>query len=124
MRIEGVLFWVFPHRGECEFREKNILGKSCTTFVIVKIVRNLSRGRSPCQRVNHIKSGVIYFSAFIFSYDNIHVSGTIHMWNRGLTIIKVFLSKIIPKIEVGLNFGNLVFKILLIKSAILKWTSI
>ena len=24
MRIEGVLFfWVFPHRGECEFREKN-----------------------------------------------------------------------------------------------------
>ena len=67
MRIEGVLFWVFPHRGECEFREKNILGKSCTTFVIVKIVRNLSRGRSPCQRVNHVKSGVIYFSAFIYS---------------------------------------------------------
>ena len=85
MRIEGVLFWVFPHRGECEFREKNILGKSCTTFVIVKIVRNLSRGRSPCQRVNHVKSGVIYFSAFIFSYDTIHVSGTIHTWNRGLT---------------------------------------
>ena len=67
MRIEGVLFWVFPHRGECEFREKNILGKSCTTFVIVKIVRNLSRGRSPCQRVNHVKSGVIYFSAIYFS---------------------------------------------------------
>ena len=67
MRIEGVLFWVFSHRGECEFREKNILGKSCTTFVIVKIVRNLSRGRSPCQRVNHIKSGVIYFFAFIYS---------------------------------------------------------
>ena len=85
MRIEGVLFWVFPHRGECEFREKNILGKSCTTFVIVKIVRNLSRGRSPCQRVNHVKSGVIYFSAFIFSYDTIHVSGTIQTWNRGLT---------------------------------------
>ena len=55
MIIEGVLFWVFPHRGECEFREKNIMGKSCTTFVIVKIVRNLSRGRSPCQRVNHVK---------------------------------------------------------------------
>ena len=67
MRIEGVLFWVFPHRGECEFREKNILGKSCTTFVIVKIVRNLSRGRSPCQRVNHVKSGVIYFSVFVYS---------------------------------------------------------
>ena len=67
MRIEGVLFWVFSHRGECEFREKNILGKSCTTFVIVKIVRNLSHGRSPCQRVNHVKSGVIYFSAFIYS---------------------------------------------------------
>ena len=67
MRIEGVLFWVFPHRGECEFRAKNILGKSCTTFVIVKIVRNLSRGRSPCQRVNHVKSGVIYFFAFIYS---------------------------------------------------------
>ena len=67
MRIEGVLFWVFPHRVECEFREKNILGKSCTTFVIVKIVRNLSRGRSPCQRVNHVKSGVIYFSAIYFS---------------------------------------------------------
>ena len=85
MRIEGVLFWVFPHRGECEFREKNILGKSCTTFVIVKIVRNLSRRRSPCQRVNHVKSGVIYFSAFIFSYDTIQVSDTIHTWNRGLT---------------------------------------
>ena len=87
MGIEGVLFWVFPHRGECEFREKNILGKSCTTFVIVKIVRNLSHGRSPCQRVNHVKSGVIYlfFFAFIFSYDTIHVSGTIHTWNRGLT---------------------------------------
>ena len=67
MRIEGVLFWVFPHRGECEFREKNILGKSCTTFVIVKIVRNLSRGRSPCQRVNHVISGVIYFSTIYFS---------------------------------------------------------
>ena len=25
------------------------------------------------------------FSAFIFSYDTIHVSGTIHTWNRGLT---------------------------------------
>ena len=35
--------------------------------MIVKIVRNLSRGRSPCQRVNHVKSGVIYFSAFIYS---------------------------------------------------------
>ena len=92
MRNEGVLFWVFPHRGECEFREKNILGKSCTTFVIVKIVRNLSRGRSPCQRVNHVKSGVIYFFfAFIFSYDTIHVSGTIYTWNRGLTI-SCFLS--------------------------------
>ena len=54
------------HTGE-SVREKNILGKSCTTFVIVKIVRNLSRGRSPCQRVNHVKSGVIYFSAFIYS---------------------------------------------------------
>ena len=43
------------------------MGKSCTTFVIVKIVRNLSRGRSPCQRVNHVKSDVIYFSAFIYS---------------------------------------------------------
>ena len=90
-------FGYFHTGGECEFREKNrvflciprdlnILGKSCTTFVIVKIVRNLSRGRSPCQRVNHVKSGVIYFfSAFIFSYDTIHVSGTIHTWNRGLT---------------------------------------
>ena len=53
----------------------------------MKIVRNLSRGRSPCQRVNHVKSGVIYFSAFIFSYDTIHVSGTIHTWNRDLTSI-------------------------------------
>ena len=25
------------------------------------------------------------FSAFIFSYDTIHVSGTIHTWNRDLT---------------------------------------
>ena len=92
-------FGYFHTGGECEFREKkiessiflciprnlNILGKSCTTFVIVTIVRNLSRGRSPCQRVNHVKSGVIYFSTFIFSYDTIHVSGTIHTWNRGLT---------------------------------------
>ena len=35
--------------------------------------------------LNHVKSGVIYFSAFILSYDTIHVSGTIHTWNRGLT---------------------------------------
>ena len=77
-KIESSIFLCIP-------RDLNILGKSCTTFVIVKIVRNLSRGRSPCQRVNHVKSGVIYFSAFIFSYDTIHVSGTIHTWNRGLT---------------------------------------
>ena len=70
----------------CIPQDLNILGKSCTTFVIVKIVRNLSRRRSPCQRVNHVKSGVIYFSAFIFSYDTIHVSGTIHTWNRDLTL--------------------------------------
>ena len=105
-------FGYFHTGGECEFREKNressiflciprdlnILGKSCTTFVIVKIVRNLSRGRSPCQRVNHVKSGVIYFSAFIFSYDTIHVSGTIHTWNRGLTkvsLLKTILAFII-----------------------------
>ena len=79
-KIESSIFLCIP-------RDLNILGKSCTTFVIVKIVRNLSRGRSPCQRVNHVKSGVIYFSAFIFSYDTIHVSGTIHTWNRDLTII-------------------------------------
>ena len=78
-KIESSIFLCIP-------RDLNILGKSCTTFVIVKIVRNLSRGRSPCQRVNHVKSGVIYFSAFIFLYDTIHVSGTIHTWNRGLTI--------------------------------------
>ena len=77
-KIESSIFLCIP-------RDLNILGKSCTTFVIVKIVRNLSRGRSPYQRVNHVKSGVIYFSAFIFSYDTIHVSGTIHTWNRGLT---------------------------------------
>ena len=77
-KIESSIFLCIP-------RYLNILGKSCTTFVIVKIVRNLSRGRSPCQRVNHVKSGVIYFSAFIFSYDTIHVSDTIHTWNRGLT---------------------------------------
>ena len=101
MRIEGVLFLGISTPGEsvslerkkiessiflCIPRDLNILGKSCTTFVIVTIVRNLSRGRSPCQRVNHVKSGVIYFSAFIFSYDTIHVSGTIHTWNRGLTL--------------------------------------
>ena len=77
-KIESSIFLCIP-------LDLNILGKSCTTFVIVKIVRNLSRGRSPCQRVNHVKSGVIYFSAFIISYDTIHVSGTIHTWNRGLT---------------------------------------
>ena len=77
-KIESSIFLCIP-------RDLNILGKSCTTFVIVKIVRNLSRGRSPCQRVNHVKSGVIYFSAFIFSYDTIHVSDTIHTWNRDLT---------------------------------------
>ena len=77
MRIEGVLFWVFPHRGECEFREKNIMGKSCTTFVIVKIVRNLSCGRSPCQRVNHVKSGVIYFfRIYLFMYSVLFIRGT------------------------------------------------
>ena len=77
MRIEGVLFWVFPHGGECEFREKNILGKSCTTFVIVKIVRNLSCGRSPCQRVNHVKSGVIYFfRIYLFMYSVLFIRGT------------------------------------------------
>ena len=79
-KIESSIFLCIP-------RDLNILGKSCTTFVIVKIVRNLSRGRSPCQRVNHVKSGVIYFSAFIFSYDTIHVSGTIHTWNRDLTFL-------------------------------------
>ena len=52
-KIESSIFLCIP-------RDLNILGKSCTTFVIVKIVRNLSRGRSPCQRVNHVKSGVIY----------------------------------------------------------------
>ena len=77
-KIESSIFLCIP-------RDLNILGKSCTTFVIVKIVRNLSRGRSPCQRVNHVKSDVIYFSAFIFSYDTIHVYGTIHTWNQGLT---------------------------------------
>ena len=77
-KIESSIFLCIP-------RDLNILGKSCTTFVIVKIVRNLSRGRSLCQMVNHVKSGVIYFSAFIFSYDTIHVSGTIHTWNRDLT---------------------------------------
>ena len=77
-KIESSIFLCIP-------RDLNILGKSCTTFVIVKIVRNLSRGRSPCQKVNHVKSGVIYFSAFIFSYDTIHVFGTIHTWNRDLT---------------------------------------
>ena len=76
-KIESSIFLCLP-------RDLNILGKSCTTFVIVKIVRNLSRGRSQCQRVNHVKSGVIYFFTFIFSYDTIHVSGTIHTWNRGL----------------------------------------
>ena len=59
-KIESSIFLCIP-------RDLNILWKSCTTFVIVKIVRNLSRGRSPCQRVNHVKSGVIYFSAFIYS---------------------------------------------------------
>ena len=104
MRIEGVPFLGIFTPGEsvslerkiessiflCIPRDLNILGKSCTTFVIVKIVRNLSRGRSPCQRVNHVKSGVIYFSSFIFSYDTIHVYGTIHTWNRGLTIFSCF----------------------------------
>ena len=59
-KIESSIFLCLP-------RDLNILGKSCTTFVRVKIVRNLSRGRSPCQRVNHVKSSVIYFSAFIYS---------------------------------------------------------
>ena len=84
-KIESSIFLCIP-------RDLNILGKSCTTFVIVKIVRNLSRGRSPCQRVNHVKSGVIYFSAFIISYDTIHVFGTIHTWNRGLTLMIILFS--------------------------------
>ena len=88
-KIESSIFLCIP-------RDLNILGKSCTTFVIVKIVWNLSRGRSPCQRVNHVKSGVIYFSTFIFSYDTIHVSGTIHTWNRGLTLFSTSKSDIFP----------------------------
>ena len=59
-KIESSIFLCIP-------RDLNILGKSCTTFVIVKIVRNLSCGRSPCQRVNHVKSGVIYFFPHLFS---------------------------------------------------------
>ena len=101
MRIEGVLFWVFPHRGECEFREKNILGKSCTTFVIVKIVRNLSRGRSPCQRVNHVKSGVIYFSAIYFSafiYSRIryysYVEPGSNKWYQSLILLVLVCSMV------------------------------
>ena len=104
MRIEGVLFFGYFHTGEsvslerkiessiflCLPRDLNILGKSCTTFVIVKIVRNLSRGRSPCQRVNHVKSGVIYFSAFIYSriryYSYVepgpNIPGSLQLWNK------------------------------------------
>ena len=93
-KIESSIFLCIP-------RDLNILGKSCTTFVIVKIVRNLSRGRSPCQRVNHVKSGVIYFFAFIFSYDTIHVSGTIHTWNRGLTRVRRVASSLA---SAALNF--------------------
>ena len=101
-KIESSIFLCIP-------RDLNILGKSCTTFVIVKIVRNLSRGRSPCQRVNHVKSGVIYFSAFIFSYDSIHVSGTIHTWNRDLTSLSInYLKKII---QTHVNFPIIFFKI-------------
>ena len=98
MRIEGVFFEYFHTGGECEFREKNRefyffvytprsehSGEELYHFCDSEDCSNLSRGRSPCQRVNHVKSGVIYFSAFIFSYDTIHVSGTIHTWNRGLT---------------------------------------
>ena len=95
-KIESSIFLCIP-------RDLNILGKSCTTFVIVKIVRNLSRGRSPCQRVNHVKSGVIYFSAFIFSYDTIHVYGTIHTWNRGLTV------EIRPDLSRGQELGMSLF---------------
>ena len=91
-KIESSIFLCIP-------RDLNILGKSCTTFVIVKIVQNLSRGRSPCQRVNHVKSGVIYFSAFIFSYDTIHVSGTLHTWNRDLTSTTPFPSLHLSKIN-------------------------
>ena len=58
-KIESSIFLCIP-------RDLNILGKSCTTFVIVKIVRNLSHGRSPCQRVNHVKSVVIYFFRIYF----------------------------------------------------------
>ena len=42
-------------------------GEELYHFCDSEEVRNLSRGRSPCQRVNHVKSGVIYFSAFIYS---------------------------------------------------------
>ena len=72
-KIESSIFLYIP-------RDLNILGKSCTTFVIVKIVRNLSRGRSPCQRVNTLNQVL-----FIFPHLSIHVSGTIHTWNRDLT---------------------------------------
>ena len=59
-KIESSIFLCIP-------RDLNILGKSCTTFVIVKIVRNLSRGRSPCQRVNHVKSEVLFIFPHLFS---------------------------------------------------------
>ena len=73
-KIESSIFLCIP-------RDLNILGKSCTTFVIVKIVRNLSRGRSPCQRVNHVKSGVIYFPHLfsrmtLFTYPVLFIRGT------------------------------------------------
>ena len=97
-KIESSIFLCIP-------RDLNILGKSCTTFMIVKIVRNLSRGRSPCQRVNYVKSGVIYFFVFIFSYDTIHVYGTIHTWNRGLTVnTHIFIWFDCVFINVGQNF--------------------
>ena len=72
-KIESSIFLCIP-------RDLNILGKSCTTFVIVKIVRNLSRGRSPCQRVNLNQVLFIFPHLFsrmtLFTYPVLFIRGT------------------------------------------------
>ena len=129
MKIEGVLFLGIFTPGEsvslerkiessiflCIPRDLNILGKSCTTFVIVNIVRNLSRGRSPCQRVNHVKSGVIYFSAFIYSciWYYSYVEPGPNKWYQSL-ILLVLVCSVVAAVDRPSTSEKIFFRLLVL----------
>ena len=82
--------------------------------MIVKIVRNLSRGRSPCQRVNHVKSGVIYFSTFIYScircysYVEPGPNKSRQMLFYNLHIFPFIYKQSISSLSIGVTLGSIV----------------